>query len=262
MTVHRAHRRYAEESDGEAALIARHGALIDRAARRIAARTGGALSPDDLWSAGAMGLLDAARRFDAGREVRFETFAEHRIRGAMLDELRRLDHLPRRLRAEAEAVEGARERLTRALQRDPTTEELCAETGLGAEELAALIALGAPHEDDAAVLAAPDDAADEQLARGERARALAAAIADLPERLQILLGLHYDEGLTYREIARVLGVSEPRVCQLHADATARLRARLDGACPPMLTPRSASRPARPPSPRTPSSPRPGPRSGR
>jgi RNA polymerase sigma factor for flagellar operon FliA len=220
--MHSAHARYAAQ-DGDAALLTRHGGLIDRAARRVAARTGGAVSPDDLWSAGALGLLEAARRFDAARDVRFETFAAHRIQGAMLDELRRMDHLPRRLRAQADDVERARARLAQALSREPTGEELAAETGLGSEELAAVLGAAQPHVEALDTLQAPVEPADEQLERQQVLGALTAAVGTLPERLQTLLGLHYVEGLTYREIAKILEVSEPRVCQLHGDALARLR---------------------------------------
>ena len=220
--MHSAHARYAAQ-DGDAALLARHGGLIDRAARRVAARTGGAVSPDDLWSAGALGLLDAARRFDAARDVKFETFAAHRIQGAMLDELRRMDHLPRRLRAQADEVERARGRLAQALSREPTGEELAAETGLGSEELAAVLGAAQPQLEALDTLQSAVTPADERLEREQLLGAVSGAVAALPERLQTLLALHYVEGLTYREIAKVLDVSEPRVCQLHGDALARLR---------------------------------------
>ena len=220
--MHSAHARYAAQ-DGDAALLTRHGGLIDRAARRMAARTGGAVSPDDLWSAGALGLLEAARRFDAARDVKFETFAAHRIQGAMLDELRRMDHLPRRLRAQADEVERARARLAQALSREPTGEELAAETGLGSEELAAVLGAAQPHVEALDTLQAAGTPADERLERDQLLGAVSAAVAALPERLQTLLALHYVEGLTYREIAKVFDVSEPRVCQLHGDALARLR---------------------------------------
>jgi len=226
--MHRAHLRYAEaETDTDSALIARHGALIDRAARRLAGRTAGAVSPEDLWSAGALGLIDAARRFDPSRDVRFETFAEHRIRGAMLDEMRRMDHLPRRLRAQTEQLEQARARLGQTLKREPTSEELAGEIGLDLEGLDAILALAQPHLVLLEALEAPAAPADEAVARGELVRALSQAVAELPERLQLVLSLHYVEGFTYREIAKVLEVSEPRVCQLHGDALAQLRARLD-----------------------------------
>jgi RNA polymerase sigma factor for flagellar operon FliA len=225
--MHRAAARYA--TDGDSALVARHAGLIDRLARRIAGRTGGAIAPDDLWSAGAMGLLEAARRFDASREVRFESFAEHRIRGAMIDELRRMDHLPRRLRDQAEKVERVQARLGQELKREPTADELSAELGVGCEELASLCSVMQPHVAVLETLQAPIVPSDEQVERAQQLRALTAAISALPERLQIVLSLHYTEGLTYREIAKILDVSEPRVCQIHGEAIARLQEEMGGA---------------------------------
>lgn len=225
--MHRAHARYAAEGDSDAALIARHADLIDRAARRLASRTAGAVSADDLWSAGALGLIEAARRFDASREVRFETFAEHRIRGAMLDEMRRMDHLPRRLRDQAEQVEKARARLGQKLQREPTPDEVSDAVGIGAEELAALEGLSEPHTTVLDKLEAPTVPGDEHVARRQAAWTLANAIEGLPERQQLVLSLHYVEGLTYREIAKILDVSEPRVCQIHGEAIGKLRHALE-----------------------------------
>lgn len=227
----RAYARYAR-TDPERELIERHGALLDRCARRIAARTGHAVQPEDLWSAGALGLLEAGRRFEPGRDVRFEAFAEHRIRGAMLDELRRMDHLPRRLRDDADAVERARANLGRQLGREPTVDELSEAMGTPAEDVGALLQLLQPAVPVEEELAAADSpGADAAIERAERQRALAGAIAGLPERLQILLALYYDEGLTYREIAKVMHVSEPRVCQLHSEAVKRLRGDLPSESP-------------------------------
>ncbi|GAO05508.1 sigma-70 family RNA polymerase sigma factor [Anaeromyxobacter sp. PSR-1] len=223
--AHAALARYGPPAPGpDDALLRRHAPLLDRCARRLAARTGHAVDPGDLWSAGAMGLLEAARRFDASQDVRFETFAEHRVRGAMLDELRRMDHLPRRLRADADRVQAARARLEQAIGREPDPVEVADAVGLPAEQVGELLLLAAPPapvEDDLAPAPAPP--ADEALAAAERRGALARAVAALPERLQVLLALYYDEALTYREIAKVLGVSEPRVCQLHAEAVKKLR---------------------------------------
>lgn len=225
--MHRAYAQYGQSGSSEAQLIARHAALIDRCARRLSARSGHAVAAEDLWSAGAMGLLEAAKRFDAGRDVRFESFAEHRIRGAMLDEMRRMDHLPRRLRADVEKVEAARSRLAQQLGRDPETHEVAEAIHATAQDVAELLQLVAPHlpiQDETA--ASPEAAVDEALARGQLRNRLARAIGSLPERLQVLLALYYDEELTYREIAKVLTVSEPRVCQLHSEAVKRLRAAL------------------------------------
>jgi RNA polymerase sigma factor for flagellar operon FliA len=225
--MHRAYAQYGQAGDTDAQLIARHGSLIDRCARRLAARTGHNVLADDLWSAGAMGLLDAARRFDSARDVRFETFAEHRIRGAMLDEMRRMDHLPRRLRADVEKVEMARSRLAQQLGRDPETEEVADAVSANPQDVAELLQLLAPplpiQEDTAS---SPEAAVDEALGKGQLRARLAREILALPERLQVLLALYYDEELTYREIAKILGVSEPRVCQLHGEAVKRLRTQL------------------------------------
>lgn len=213
-------------------LIQRYAPLLDRAARRIAIRTGLRSAFDDLWSAGALGLLEAAPRYDAARGVTFETFVEHRIRGAMLDELRRMDHLPRRLRSRTDDVQKAKQQLAGKLGREASTEEVAEAMNIDLEELSGLETLLEPHvplEKAAHVLAAGGDGAgsnpvEDDIARAQMARALAEGFKKLPERLQTVMGLHYVEGLTYREIAKMLDVSEPRVCQLHADGLKRLRA--------------------------------------
>lgn len=225
--MRRAYAQYGQSTSSEAQLIVRHGGLIDRCARRLAARSGHTVQPEDLWSAGAMGLLDAAQRFDGTRDVRFESFAEHRIRGAMLDEMRRMDHLPRRLRTDVEKVESARSRLAQQLGRDPDMVEVAEALDASPQDVAELLQLVAPHlpiQDETA--AAPDAAVEESLGRAQLQNRLARAIGALPERLRVLLALYYDEELTYREIAKILGVSEPRVCQLHGEAVKKLRAGL------------------------------------
>lgn len=226
--MHRAHARYASDAapSGDEALLRTHAQLIERAARRLASRTAGAVTPEDLWSAGALGLLEAAQRFEAGRDVKFETFVEHRVRGAMLDELRRLDHLPRRLRADLDALQKSRAKLEQALGREPELTELAEAAGVAVEELDALAGLDSPHTTELDGIVAPLPAVDDAAIRAQTLRSVAAAVEKLPERLQLVLGLHYDEGLSYREIAKILDVSEPRVCQLHGDAMKRLRQQL------------------------------------
>jgi RNA polymerase sigma factor for flagellar operon FliA len=221
--MHQARLRYGPAEDSDSALLSRYGVLVDRAARRISARAGHAVSPEDLWSAGALGLLEAARRFDPSQNVKFETFAEHRIRGAMLDELRRSDHLPRRLRAQVERVEQIRGRLGQHLGREPSLDEIATASGLDPSDVEGLAALSNPHLPIRPDLPDAEDPADDRLAGAETKKALTEAVASLPERLQVLLGLHYQEGLTYREIAQVLRVSQPRVCQLHAEAVKLLQ---------------------------------------
>lgn len=223
--MHRAHARYSAP-DPDDALVRRHAGIIERVARRLAARTAGAVSPDDLWSAGAVGLLDAARRFDAARDVQFELFVEHRVKGAMLDELRRLDHLPRRLRDDLDRCDRARSRLAQSLGREPEAGEVAGELGVSLEELHAMQSLSLPHVglEATATHASDEPLGDDAAIRAETLRRVTGAVSGLPERLQLVLSLHYVEGLTYREIAKILSVSEPRVCQLHGEAMKLLRA--------------------------------------
>src|SRR3954470_22050707 len=143
--IRRALATYASSTTDADDLIQRYAPLIDRVARRIAARTGLRSAFDDLWSAGALGLLEAAGRFDASRGVTFETFVEHRIRGAMMDELRRMDHLPRRLRSRTDDVQKARHKLSAELGRTASTEEVAAAMKMDVEELSGIEALLEPH---------------------------------------------------------------------------------------------------------------------
>lgn len=214
--------------EDDSVLIERHAPIIDRLARRLCLRAGSPHLSDDLWSAGALGLLDAARRFDPARDVRFETFVEHRIRGAMLDELRRLDHLPRRLRAEVDRWRAARRDLSAALHREPGPDELAAALEVSLEEVDELAALAEPllPVEEAEQQARGDEHPDEAIFRTQLAARLAAAIAALPERQQLVVSLRYVEGLSNKEIAGILGVSEPRICQIHGDAMKRLRAEM------------------------------------
>jgi RNA polymerase sigma factor for flagellar operon FliA len=227
------HRRalatYASATTESDDLIQRYGTLIDRVARRIVLRIGLHSAFDDLWSAGALGLLEASGRFDAARGVSFETFVEHRIRGAMLDELRRMDHLPRRLRSRADDLQKAKHKLSTRLGREASTDEVAAELNIDLDEVSGIEALSEPHVslETVAQAAASDEAGiEDRLARAQAAKALAASFQGLPERLQTVLGLHYLEGLTYREIAKMMDISEPRVCQLHADGLKKLRGSL------------------------------------
>ena len=162
--------------------------------------------------------------------VTFETFVEHRIRGAMLDELRRMDHLPRRLRSRTDDLQKAKKKLQGQLGRDASTEELAGELKLDLEEVGGIEALLEPHVSLDRLPAVPsgteEPGIEERLARAQMVEALSREIRALPDRLQTVLGLHYLEGLTYREIAKMLDVSEPRVCQLHADGLRKLKAAL------------------------------------
>lgn len=226
--MHRALATYAAGQNDAEGLIAKYGELIDRVARRLVARTGLPSLYGDLWSAGALGLMEAARRFDASRGVTFETFVNHRIRGAMLDELRRLDHLPRRLRSRTDDMQKAKHKLASKLGRDAEPEELATELDIDVEEVGDIEALSAAPLPLDAIIATlkADSEIEETVDRARMVALLAAAIGALPERLQVLVSLHYVEGLSYREISKIFDVSEPRICQLHGDAMKLLRVRL------------------------------------
>lgn len=204
--------------------------LIDKVARRISARTANTVQPGDLWSMGALGLLDAYRRFDPARAVKFESFAEHRIRGAMIDELREMDHLPRRLRADADRVRKARAALGTSLGREPSTEEIAQHLGMALEDVETLDALSQPSTPIVEELQVPslDLGQDDALDHTKRVARLTQGIEKLPLRLQTVLSLHYVEGLTYKEIGHALEVSEARVCQLHGEAVKKLKVILLG----------------------------------
>ncbi len=227
--MHRAHALYGLAPTDDNALVREHAGMIERCARRIAAKAGVPHLADDLWSAGALGLIDAAGRFESGRGVLFTTFAEHRVRGAMLDELRRMDHLPRRMREKSDAVAQTRKRLTQEQGRPAEDGAVAQAMNLSLAELAEIEATALPPAvldlDMVALFEEPGP--DEQASRRQQAAQLAAQIARLPQRLQTVLGLHYMEGCTYREIAQILEVSEPRICQLHAEAVGLLRAALE-----------------------------------
>jgi RNA polymerase sigma factor for flagellar operon FliA len=226
--MHRAVNSYAtkDANDEAAAALQKHGTLIDRLARRLVARTGLHSAYDDLWSAGALGLLEAMRRFDSSKGASFETFAEHRVRGAMLDELRRQDHLPRRLRNRTDEMQKAKKALSGKLGREPTVEEVAEEMNVDLDEVSGVHALLEPHVPLDSVMASlvAEDSVEDPMMRKQTAQRLASAIEKIPERLQLVLQLHYVEGLTYKEIAGMLDVSEPRICQLHADAITKVRA--------------------------------------
>lgn len=229
--MHKAVNTYtAKGANDEAALaLQKHGNMIDRLARRLVARTGLHSAYDDLWSAGALGLVEAMRRFESGKGATFETFAEHRVRGAMLDELRRQDHLPRRLRNRTDEMQKARRTLSSRLGREATVEEVAKEMDADLDEISGVHALLEPHVPLDSVMASlvSEDSIEDPMHRKQAAQKLAVAIEKIPERLQLVLQLHYVEGLTYKEIAGMLDVSEPRVCQLHADAITKVRAALE-----------------------------------
>jgi RNA polymerase sigma factor for flagellar operon FliA len=217
-------------------LVVRYTPLVRVVAHRVMAGLPTHVDHADLTQSGVFGLIDAIERFDPERCPRFESFAVQRIRGAILDELRAQDWVPRTVRGRVRELERAQERLERRLQRAATDREIAAEMHLPLREVQGLIGqvqvLSVEALDgigggvaDLFTDAAPDPMSVVQ-AR-ETMRQLNAAVAGLGERDRTVVQLYYLENRTLAEIGRMLGVTESRVCQLHARLVGRLRGRLD-----------------------------------
>jgi RNA polymerase sigma factor for flagellar operon FliA len=215
------------------AYVSRYYHCVEKVAKHLARRLPASTDMADLMSAGAMGLLEAASRFDPKRGESFEAFAKIRIRGAMLDDIRVRDSMSRDMRRSAKAIGRSTNQLTQSLGRPPTEDELADHVGVSLDELQArraqLAGARVVRLDDAGAdlleRVADQNAVDPQelVARRELLDRLAALIAALPLRMQHVLSLYYRENLSLREIGVVLGVSECRVCQIHGEATRRLR---------------------------------------
>jgi len=224
-------------------LVRRYLPLIRYVAGRMAVSPPPGLDFEDLLSFGAMGLLDAIDRFDPDRGWCFQTFAVPRIRGAILDELRRYDWISRTGREKIARLERAAERLA-AEGLPPDDATLRRELGMEEREyrelleiagrsyvvsLDEVLALDDGEVQREGILPDESPSAQELIENQEETRRVAEALEGLPERERLLLSLYYYEGLTLKEIGRVLGVTESRVSQLHGRAIALLRARLSAA---------------------------------
>lgn len=217
--------------------VRRYAPMVKRMAYHLAARLPASVQVDDLVQAGLIGLMDAAARFEESLGVQFETYAMQRVRGAMLDELRASDWLPRGARKAQREIEEAITRLEQKLGRPPQESEVAAEMGISLRDYqeklgdahGALLYYGEDdYDDDYLEHNHPDDSPQppEVLHDARFRAALIEAIDNLPEREKLLMGLYYEQELNFKEIAAVLGVTESRVCQLHSQAVARLRVKL------------------------------------
>jgi RNA polymerase sigma factor for flagellar operon FliA len=215
----------------------------------VAGRVGVGLPPNieqaDLVSYGIFGLIDAIEKLDIERAIKFETYAISRIRGAIIDELRAIDWIPRSVRSKAREVERAYAALEAELHRTPTEAEVAEHLGIGLEDLHQifsqvsyvnvvaldeLLTVGGEKGDKLSLVDTLEDTkAEDPVAAFETEETkfmLARAIDQLPEREKIVVTLYYYEGLTLAEIGRVLGVTESRICQMHTKAVLQLRAKL------------------------------------
>ena len=219
-------------------LLVEHLPTVRYIARKIHAGLPQQVELEDLISAGIIGLLDAFQKFDANKEVQFKTYAQFRIRGAIIDSLRAMDWSPRELRRKGRAVEDAIRETTQKLGRAPEEEEIAATMGVGLNEYQKLLGdlsglkVGSLHVEHT------EDSGDQEIAyipgspeedplficmKGEMKALLAEAIENLPERDRLVLMLYYFEELTMKEIGITLGVVESRVSQIHTSAVMRLR---------------------------------------
>ncbi len=226
-----------QEQDSEAMVI-RHAPLVKRIAYHLMNRLPPNVQADDLIQAGMIGLLEASRNYDPSQGATFETYAGIRIRGAMLDEIRRSDWTPRSVHRKARMVAEAMRGIENEQGRDARDVEVAEVLGMGLKEYHRILqdASGCrifsiedlqsagelPSESNGRPNTGPFDGMQKDAFK----QALADAIAGLPERERLVIALYYDEEMNLREIGQVLGVSESRVCQIHSQATLRLRSRL------------------------------------
>jgi len=238
--------RFIDDGDPDARerLILQYAPLVKYVAGRVSVGLPPHVEVADLTSYGMFGLIDAIERYDPHRGVRFESYAIQRIRGAILDELRSLDWIPRSVRTKARQVEEALQALEHRLGRSPAEEELAAELGVELEELRATLAqvsltsvvaldeLAVGGEDEsrgALVERLPDRASPDPEARlddAEMRRLLATTVNELGERERSVVVLYYFEGMTLAQIGEILGVTESRISQIHAKSVLALRGKI------------------------------------
>ncbi len=223
-------------------LLTEHAPLVKKLAYQMKARLPPSVEVDDLVQAGMIGLLDAVNRYEETHGAQFETYAVQRIRGAMLDELRSSDWLPRSMRQNMRKIETAMTTLQQRLGRPPKETEVAQQLKLSLEAYQEMLADGGGHQlvyyedfhdadgghEHFLDRYCPESSNDplQALVNSGFREAVIDAITALPEREKILMGLYYEQEMNLKEIGAVMGVSESRVCQLHSQAIARMRATL------------------------------------
>ena len=223
-------------------LVQRFAPLVKRIAYHLMARLPSSVQVDDLVQNGMLGLLDAINRFESGMGAQFETYAAQRVRGAMLDGLRENDWLPRSLRRDFRRIEVAIAQLEQEYGRGPSEIELAKALGMTLADYQKMLQDARGHQlisfedmvedgdEDFLERHLTDDSNEPSKVLEEESlrRMLVQGIEALPEREKLMMALYYEQDLNFREIGEVMGVTESRVCQLHTQAVARLRARIFG----------------------------------
>jgi len=217
------------------ALVMRHAELVKRIAYHLAGRLPASVEVDDLIQAGMLGLLEAAANYSEGRGASFETYAGIRIRGAMLDGLRKLDWAPRSVHRKARAVAKAIREIESENGREARDVEVAERLGLKLSEYHRIVEDSAGCQissltTEEGEMTLTDSSADpfRDVVDEDFRAALTEAIAGLPERERLVMSLYYDDELNLKEIGAALRVSESRICQIHGQALVRLQARLSG----------------------------------
>jgi RNA polymerase sigma factor for flagellar operon FliA len=232
------------EREARDRLIVHYSPLVKYVAGRVAVGLPQSIEQADLVSYGIFGLIDAIDKFEPSRGIKFETYAIARIKGAIIDELRSIDWVPRSVRAKARAVEKAYTKLENELHRTPTDAEVADELGMSESELHTVfnqisfvgvvaldevLSVGGSERETTTLGETIADKGEGPTAAfevQEMRQILADAVNRMPEREKIVLTLYYYEGLTLGEIGEVLGVTESRVCQIHTKAVLQLRSKL------------------------------------
>jgi RNA polymerase sigma factor for flagellar operon FliA len=219
-------------------LVEQHASLVKRIAYHLIARLPASVDVEDLIQAGMIGLLDASHQFNASQGASFETYAGIRIRGAMLDEIRRNDWAPRSVHKKAREISEGIHNVEQRLGRNATDTEVAAELGMNLGEYHQHLQDSTGHQlfsldeftDNDQTQASPisdtPDSPEQSVQDDDFQHALAQAIDTLPDRERLLMSLYYNDELNLKEIGEVLGVSESRVSQIHSQTVLRLRSKL------------------------------------
>jgi RNA polymerase sigma factor for flagellar operon FliA len=232
------HAMYAEvENLGEKDQIVRHASLVKRIAYHLLNRLPPTVQIDDLIQAGLVGLLEAASNFDADMGASFETFAGIRIRGSMIDEIRRSDWTPRSVHRKFRSVSEAIRKIENETGEDAKDSDVALALGISLGDYHQILidssssriySIDTMEENtqDAAIPSSSEITPEEALSHDEYRRQLTESIRQLPEKEQLVMSLYYDDELNFREIGEILDVTESRICQLHGQALLRVKARM------------------------------------